>query len=83
MKTVNFIEAIEHAKRGKEVSIKHKEESYYLVCQKTEYGISVMIIDRFTYRDLKSRRTIFPEETCDDIEFYLNKWTIEDEEESN
>lgn len=77
MKTVNFIEAVEYAKKGKEVYIEHEEENYYLIFQKNDIGI----VDRYDYKIFKKGEYIYQENTSNDIEFYLNKWTVKDEEE--
>lgn len=81
MKTVNFIEAIKYAKKGKEVYIKILEDKYYLYILKKTIGKEVFILSEDFY-ELAKTGCIFPNyDALNNIEFYLNKWIVKDEEE--
>lgn len=77
MKTVNFIQAVEYAKRGKEVYINTYER--FNLCYNKRNG--VIIIRKRKYNDFLNGELIDDRYTFNDIEFYLNKWIVKDEEE--
>ena len=82
MKKVNFIEAVEYAKQGKEVYCKLKNYGkQYFIFYKKEIGIeNIFILDESIYNQVKDGvKADLYEYSSNNIEFRLNKWTVKDE----